>query len=380
MDLQLNNSKMENQGTVNISQDDGTSYLNSNRTTVDVFTGTAANAFRSKEEMMTACQKIYSPMLRCMKLFGLYFGDTSMAKLRDADSMQCSGMMSFSFLYCIVANTCLWFNAAMVLVSLCMGGSSDPVNFFMLLSGLLWDLKTALNSVICFIVLPLTTSRKSRFEKFLRNLVESSIDLSKLKSLSMKVLIASGVAFILSSGSTIVTFLYIPWTFVANNKPWNNWHAFTPVSAVIISIFVAGAWLFPVAFICTTSSVLENLFDQFSKRVLSNCNDRHIWQLDLSTLKVEHRKLCDVVKLASDMLSPFFFVLIAAHVPLTCFCFYVSINPPRELQGDWRQVSYIVGTIFWLMLSSVTVAVIMVFGSRVNGKVSELLKAMYLNS
>jgi len=377
MDLQQNRSETENQGTVNISQDNGTSYLNSNHAVVEVFTSAATNAFRTKEEMVTACEKIYSPMLRCMKLFGLYFGDTSMAKLREADSTQCGGIMSFSFLYCIVINTCLWFYAAMALVSLCMGESSNPVAFFVLLSGLLWGLKTALNSVICLIVLPLTSSKKSRFETFLRSLVESSIDLSKLKSSSMKVLIATGVALILSSGWTIVTFLYIPWTFVANTKPWNDWTALAPVSAVIISTFVTGAWLFPVVFICTTSVVLENLFDQFSKRVL--CIDRHIWQLDLARLRVEHRKLCDIVELASDMLSPFLFVLIAAHIPLTCFCFYVSVNPHRALEGDWRQVPYIVGTLFWLMLSSVTLAVIMVFGARLNGKVSELFKSMYLN-
>lgn len=341
MDLLQNRSETENQETVNISQDNGTSYLKSNHVVVEVFTGAATNVSRTKEEMLTACEKIYSPMLRCMKLFGLYFGDTSMAKLRDADSTQCGGMMSFSFLYCIVTNTCLWFNAAMALVSLCMGGSSNPVSFFVNLSGLLCGLKTALNSVICFIVLPLTTSKKSRFEKFLRSLVESSIDLSKLKSSSMKVLIATGMALILSSGSTIVTFLYIPWTFVANNKPWNDWNALAPVSAMIISTFVTGAWLFPVVFICTTSLALENLFDQFSNRVLCII-DRHIWQLDLARLTVEHRKLCDIVELASDMLSPFLFVLIAAHNPLTCFCFYASVNPHRALQGDWRQVPYIV--------------------------------------
>ncbi|XP_074627101.1 uncharacterized protein LOC141885132 [Acropora palmata] len=153
----------------------------------------------------------------------------------------------------------------------------------------------------------------------------------------MKVLIATGVALILSSGWTIVTFLYIPWTFVANTKPWNDWNALAPVSAVIISTFVTGAWLFPVVFICTTSVVLENLFDQFSKRVL--CIDRHIWQLDLARLRVEHRKLCDIVELASDMLSPFLFVLVAAHIliifsqclhiflQLLAFMFYLNGEP-----------------------------------------------------
>ena len=88
----------------------------------------------------------------------------------------------------------------------------------------------------------------------------------------------------------------------------------------------------------------------------------------------EHRKLCAISDLASKMLSPFFLVLVSAHIPLTYFCFYVSLHPPRTLLGDVREINLVTfsaGAIYWLFLTVVTIAVILMFASRVNAKVSD---------
>ncbi|XP_068699790.1 uncharacterized protein [Montipora foliosa] len=339
----------------------------SNHTVVEVFPDASSGAAGRKEEMLMACERIYSPILKSMKLFGMYFGDTSIAKLRDVVSAQDSGAISFSFFYCMVAMASHGLHVVMTVVSLCMVGTSKPVVFFVLLIGLLWGVKAALNATICLVVLPLTKRKSSRFEEFLRNLVDSQTDLNKLKSTSKKILTVSCVVWILTATVTILSLLNVPYIFVGSNEPWFRWNGFLIVSMIIIMFFVCGAWLLPIVFICVTSSLLEHLFDEFSKRILSN----HVnsWQIDLAALKEEHRRLCDTSELANKMLSPLFLVFVAAYIPLTCFCFYMSVNPPRDLKGDIDEMPIKVTAIYWLLLTSASVAVILVFGSKVNGKI-----------
>ncbi|XP_068696651.1 uncharacterized protein [Montipora foliosa] len=173
----------------------------------------------------------------------------------------------------------------------------------------------------------------------------------------------------MSVTSNIFTLLFVRGIYVGTFQPWKNWYGFTAFNIITILTFLFGAWLLPVAFICFTCSVVEHLFEEFSKRVLSS--DAQAWQLDLAALKEEHRRLCGISELASKMLSPLFLVQVAAHIPLTCFCFYISVHPPDLMNTEpyFDEVYYMTGTLYWLLLSAVTVAVILVFGSRVNAKI-----------
>ena len=40
------------------------------------------------------------------------------------------------------------------------------------------------------------------------------------------------------------------------------------------------------------------------------------------------------------------------------------------MHGNITELYYVTGSLYWLLLSALTVAVVLVFGSRINGKVS----------
>lgn len=217
------------------------------------------------------------------------------------------------------------------------------------------------------VVLPLTGAETSRFENFVRKLVETNADINKLRSSCTKILIVAGVLWFTSAFANTATFMIIPWTVVGNNNPWNGWYGFNLFS-LIVTVFPVGAcWVLPVAFICVICLVLERLFDDFCKRAVPSCHN----SMDLSALKDEHRKLCQTVEMAGKVLSPFLFVLISFYIPLLCFTFYVAVHPESVQGNEVDKVTLAVGTIYWLMISGGTVAVVLVFGTRVNEKASK---------
>lgn len=343
-------SETGHQETINyIGEERETPSPVSNQTVLEVYRD---NSERN-EKLLAVCEEIYSPLLKSMKFFGLYFGDTSMKKLRD---MPINENYPCSLLPCIVTMTGLSFQVVSAFISISVEGMSNPAVFFVLLSNLFWGFKTALIDTISLVVLSITERRTSRFEQFLQKLVESGLDLKKLKSCFLKSLLVAGVVWTSLTITNMTYFFFLPWTLVGYHKPWSEWYGFQIVTMVIILICVVSAWLLPVTFICATSTILEHLFDDLGRRTLYNSVPA--WQLDLGAMMEEHRKLCTISDLASKM-SPFFLVLVSAHIALTCFCFYVSLHPPRTLLGDVREINLVTfsaGAIYWLFLSVVTIA------------------------
>ena len=337
----------------------------SEHTAVEVFPDASPNCLDEKEEMLKASEKIYSPILKTMKLCGIYFGDTSLQRLSAVSSNgRKSSRASFSFLYCFVAVACLWFHFAMTFGSLCLEGASVPITFFTLLTACSWSLITALSGTICVIVLPSTEAKKSRFENFIQHLVECNADLRKLRCSSRKLLIAAGLFWITSTLANIILFLFIPWAFVPTFKPWNGWYGFKVVGYIIQTIFLPGVTPLAVVFICITCLVLERVLDEFCKRASSN----NVNGLDLEGLKDEHRQLYGIVELASKMLSPLLLILVAVYIPLLCLLFFVAIHPPAQT-SDVR-LTFMLCCVYWLLVSAGTVAIVLVYGSKVNEKVS----------
>ena len=376
---QINKDEMHSQGespeidlrkTINYVREEREGQpFTSNNTMIELEGDANESVSRRKEEIAMVYQRIYSPILRCMKLFGLYYGDTSMKKFREVAPLQRNRTISISMVYCIVAAISLWFNVVMALASLSVKANSKPVLTFILITNLLWGLQTAIGAVACLTVLPLRDGKTSRFEKFLRSLMESNIDLGKLKSISLKMLIIAGAVWMMSLTTNIFTSLRVKEAFVRNYPPWDDmWYGFTIVNILTILIYLHGAWLLPISFICVTATLLGDLIDNFSEKVFSN--NVETCQLDLGALREEHQKLCNTTELASKMLSPLFLVIVAGHIPMTCFCFYISINRPQTMDGNITELYYVTGSLYWLLLSALTVAVVLVFGSRVNGKVS----------
>lgn len=112
--------------------------------------------------------------------------------------------------------------------------------------------------------------------------------------------------------------------------------------------------------------ILEQLFDDYCKKVSAKDSK----SLDLVALKNEHRRLCDVVVLASKMFLPLRLVLMALYIPLICFAFYITVNPPSQMvDGSYAGTSELLA-VYWLLVSAASAAFILTFGSKVNDKAS----------
>ena len=138
------------------------------------------------KKLVESLQDVYSPVLKMMKLFGAYFGDTTFDRLVHAQTPGLGSKTSYvSPFYCGVMVAGLWLNFVLPLVSVFFG---EPM--YLLLMFDMWCLWVAVNGIVCLIVLPLTEKRKSRFDRFITNaslLASDSINLENVKSKKRKI-------------------------------------------------------------------------------------------------------------------------------------------------------------------------------------------------
>ena len=105
--------------------------------------------------------------------------------------------------------------------------------------------------------------------------------------------------------------------------------------------------------------MLENCFDYLHKQLSSF----HQIRLELTTLKLEYHKLCDVVKLADEMLALLLFVFMSMYILLLCFCFYDFVNPTED------SLAFLLLKFCSLLSVAGILAVSLVFGSEISEKV-----------
>ena len=305
------------------------------------------------KELLQAVQGVYSPVLKTMKLFGAYFGDTTFNRLVHVQAPgSCNKQSYISRFYCGIIVSGLWFNFALPLVSIFFGG---PI--YLLLFFDMWCLLVALNGTVCLIVLPLTDTRKSRFEKFLSKVMfiyTGNITLENVKS-KMKRYLKLFIFFVLVSIGGAVLLEVAAGMGLGVFEPWTSWFGFRIMSDVLLAIG-CGFWLLPMIFFCITCLFLESLFDDLYKRMSS---------MDLSALITEHNKLCEIVELADNVLSPLLLMVVGLCIPFICFALYHMANLPE--QGT----SFLTVSLLWFFATSAVLAVVLVFGSRVNEKVGK---------
>lgn len=321
--------------------------------------GTFAESRRSKEnvneELLRSLEEIYRPVLKMMKLFGTYFGDTSFNRLVNS-SGPCRKQSNITRFYCGVVVAGLWLNFVLPLVSVFVAGHT-----YLLLLFSIWPLLVVLNGTVCLIVLPLTVTRKPRFKKFLCNLISiqtEGINLEKVKSKVRSYLIMSSLFVITSGAGDIVCDVVLhmnPGTY----EPWDAWAGFR-ISVLFFGIIGFSVGVLPMVFFCVTSLLLESLFDDFLNRMA-------LETVDLSELRIKHNNLCEIVELADSILSPLLLVIVGLFMPFMCFCLYFIANLP-----EGHAMSFIVVDLYWILVSATVLAVVMVFGSRVNEKVNNI--------
>ena len=320
--------------------------------------GTSAESKEKDEnvnkELLQAVEEIYRPLLKLMKVFGAYFGRTNFSSSLMQTSGLC-GKQSFAHrFYCGIVVVGLWFNFAVPLVSVFYGG---PMYLLLLFD--LWCLLVALNGTVCLVVLPLTDTRKSRFQSFLCSVISLhtlSINLEKVISKRRKYLTVF-FFFLIPATAGSVVFDVVLGVALGSFKPWNVWFGFRITSCLLL-IIGCGFWLLPIYFIYLTCILLESLFDDLYKRMTS------LRSMDLSALRVKYNTLCGIVELADKMLSPLLLMIFGLCIPFLCFDLYQIANLPEE-----ETLLFLSICLFWLLATSAVLGAVMMFGSRVNEKV-----------
>ena len=335
-----------------------------------VIKGDSSQASRPNEEnfngeLLRAVEEMYSPVLKMMKMLGMYFGDTTLNRFRQT-FVPCRKKSHVSRFYCGVIVAGLWFNFSIPLISVFFGA-----NIYLFMIFLSWCLLVALNLTTLLIVLPLTDTRKSRLEKFLRKAISintENVKLGKVKFRARIFLIIFSLLFIAAVVLNVINDLMLDMNF-GSDKPWNVWIGFRIISFIFL-LYGCAVWLLPFPFFCITCLILESLFNDFNKRILSpHSNSRSV---QISAVRREHHKLCEVVELADSMLSSLLLQVVAFYIPVICFNFYQVGN-----LADEETATNLIIILFWLLVSSAILAVIMVLASRVNEKVSDKINHIF---
>ena len=308
----------------------------------------------SGEKALKIIDEIYSPVLKMMKCFGIYSEQTSLKHLSNASGRH---RKLVPRLYCIVVLSGFWLNFIMSFADLFFGN-----NIYLFAMFSLWCFLVALSATICLIVLcvPLGDSQKSRFDNFFRSLppINSNANFEKLKIKAQRCVVIVCVLFVCGTIGALVSYIILDLS-IAAVKPWDGWFGFRMLSLVFI-IYGMGVWFLPILFFYITCLILEAFFDDLHKR-MSSC---HSVLVDIGNFKMEHYRLCEVVRIADKMLAPVLFGLVSLYIPLICFNSYRVINLPQE-----DKIVALVSNLFWLLASSGLLTVIMIFGSKLCKKV-----------
>ena len=319
------------------------------------------------EQLLKEIDEIYSPVLKLMKLFGTYFGHTSLIKMVHATGC-CPKRLYLQRFYCGVVVSGFWLNFVVAMANIIFGA-----HIFVFLMIITWCLLVALSGTICLIVLcpPLADTTKSRFEYFIRGLlaVNSDVNLTRAKNKSRKGLIAFCFSFTVSAAGCVSAHVLLGMS-ITSIFPFNQWSG----SWIILLVFLVlgcGVWFLPLLFFFVTCIILEELFCELHQRMLSL---RSV-SIDLASLKKEYHKLCEVVELADKVLAPLLLGMISVYLPLICFNFYQVVNLPQE-----HVLMYLASSIMWLLTGASIFAIIMLFGSNVSEKVCGICEAMSIST
>ena len=331
--------------------------IQSTRNDVMVVEDSTSGGAYANEKTLKIVYEIYSPVLKMMKWFGIYSEQTSLKYLSNASGRH---RQLVPRVYCIVVLSGFWLNFIMSFADLFFGN-----NIYLFFMFSLWCFLIALSATLCWIVLcvPLGDARKSRFDNFFRSLpqINSNANFEKVKIKAKRCVVIVCFLFVCGTIGALVSYIILDLS-IAAVKPWNGWFGFRVLSLIFI-IYGMGVWFLPILFFYITCLILEVFLDDLHKR-MSSC---HSILVDIGNFKMEHYRLCEVVRIADKMLAPVLFGLVSLYIPLICFNSYRAINLPET-----EKVVALVINLFWLLTSSGLLAVIMIFGSRVCEKVCSI--------
>ena len=327
----------------------------------DSFSGLSGNDDDNEnKKRIKIMEEMYRPALRLMTFFGSYFGHTSFDKFHGTSShprKQCH----LSRFYCFTVACCLWINFFMSVISIFYDGR----DIYLLVMFAFWTLMVSLMGTTCLIVLPLTSSRRSRFEHFLLKVVTVHFEPEKLRGIVSKAKVYASVfsfVVIFAIAGEIISNIFLDLN-IGKYEPWKRLRILRIIIVFLLSYGVAVWYTLP--FFCITCNILEALFDDFNKRVSSLPLNSTV---SVTALREQHHHLCQVVQKADNMISPLLFEAVGFFIPVICFTFYQITHVDLSKQKI-TGIGNIGVNSFWLLLSSGILLMIMTFGSRVHEKV-----------
>ena len=305
--------------------------------------------------------KIFGPTLSAMKLAGELYGETTFTE--DAGRRK----FYISRYYSAMVVLGQWALVLLSVTSQFYEGFESMNVFLLLLVNTIWFIQCACNSTICLVWLSLTYDRRSRFAQFISSFLETRTE--DLEGLRPKTLKGLAIAFAVAVGNGVVIIILS----ASNNgpvsafKPWEG-HLAIRVMEMLFAVVNSFAWLLPLLVFCVTCLVLERMFEVLKKKVSVSSNDpSHIFTI--GRLRQEHLKLCDVVELANKVFSLLMFVKVATDIPLICVNVYQLTKTMKKLSSGETEVFAIITFLYWSVCLLSSVAVMCMFGSKVNEKV-----------
>ena len=294
------------------------------------------------------------PILKVMKLAGEFYGDSCFLEIPQA------GSNIFSRFYCasVLLGQCTIFVQAVT--SIFFEGFTQMQNTYFLLTFSIWYLECMGINTICLFVLPKSQKKPSRLSKLVSNLFTKECNLSGLTKGRLSTLLAIACFAVAFNSICLVALDFYGGISVARFQPWNGFLAYRLLH-LVFGVFNSFAWILPALLFCVVCTVLSGMFRNLQKK-LSMQNST---SLNIEWLRQKQHKLCETVALADKVFSPYLFVVMSLHIPLICFNFYQLL---KNSNGD--NISYIINVLYWWMGLSGEVALILVFGIRVNEKVS----------
>ena len=318
--------------------------------------------YRRDEEVTTNLSKqlseIFGPILNTMILMGEFFGETTLPE--DASRQR---KFYISRYYCVLVVLGQWVLAAIgITTQLYLGFSMN--GFLYLLITNIWYVQCASNTTFCLIVLPLSCKNQSRFAQFLSSFLKTATELDGLRAKALKGLAIACTVSLINAVFLLLLSIYYN-GLVSSFEPWEG-HLAIRVMEVLFGFFNSFAWNLPVLVYCVTCLVLERMFETLKKKVTSSLNTAH--SFTIACLRQEHLKLCEVVELANKAFSPILLTLVALDIPLICVNVYEAMKAVKKW-SDEADVVFMVGYVYWGVCISALLAVVCIFGNRVNEKV-----------
>ena len=293
------------------------------------------------------------PILKMMKLAGEFYGDSSFMEIPQGSSNY------FSRFYCasILLGQCIIF--VQTVTSIFFEGFTQMQNTYFLLMFSIWYLECMGINTICLFVLPNSHKQPSRLSKLVSSLFTKECDLGGLTKRRLKMALALSCCAAAFNSICLAALDFYGRISVARFQPWNGFLAYRLLH-LMFGVFNSLAWVSPVLLFCVVCTVLSGMFVNLQKK-LSRQNSTSV---NIGSLRQEHHKLCETVSLADKVFSPYLFVVMSLHIPLICFNFYQLLKNSNE-----DNAPYIITVLYWWMGLSGQVALILVFGIRVNEKV-----------